>query len=743
MTMPLLQLKSITTVRPSFFEGGGGANTQIDSHWKLLVTKVDLGHLHWNRQLDKAHLNRILHNEDGFEGLDLVSHLLDVQAVGQLPKAKALLGAYADRMLTAEEVIFCFRVLTRCTALVSRYEPAFDLHLARGIVAKEYNQYKLTDVLAGAQAPLETHLGRYLAGLLREAAIPTQPGAVVINIRNDGELNQAFLLASILKSWYLGIVVVLDASGANEQYSFGEWVPLLTASSERVSRYFDYFLPRQDYQASLRAILESISAGVLPSSNGNNIVSFGDEKHLSRIRPQVAPVEESFVSYIESLPVFRTAGQRTIVARLSPAKCHWAACKFCTINSQHLMPRGLSVFDDSYQQHFERLVEKIRTEGVESLILMDEALHPKVLLAFAKRLLSVGVKVVYRARCRFTNDLLEEGSCKLLFQSGCRYLGLGLEAASSRVNEIVNKHSGPPIDYDGVLRDLEDAGIRMHIYAILGFPTETREEISETATFLIERIARFRYLTVSANLFHLMKGSGIARAPREFDINSTSEIGDISLVLQFDEEERSKNYSFAESCILRIFQAEFLPDAEDPVSAEALWHFIDQTGIFYVQKVVHSKNPFHELAERRNLALSADFADFHYEPSYVFWIDTKRGENIRLLCDWITMNYARLPSWLVDFIHLFDSSDTLRENIERLLPLSRHGEALLGFQALAKSGFFLPIVEGVCVTDGPPAQSIFKDDLARSAMLRRKPAENSVSILTSSTPSESVSSQRL
>ncbi|HYL34617.1 MAG TPA: radical SAM protein [Bryobacteraceae bacterium] len=736
MSGSLLLLKTITALRPFFFESRAtGSHAHFDGHLRQSVTSIDLGLLHWNLQLDEPYLRHFLSVEMNQGERDRVSDGLDAAAVASVAQVKRLLAAFAERMLTADEIIFCFRVLSRCASLVSKHEPSLDLHLARGLLAKEYDQYQLAEVLKAAENPGGTGLGRYFAHLLELAGIPQEPAAAVVNLRNDGELNQAFLIASIIRKKSPATVIILDTSGANEQYNFGEWVPLLTKFREGVSRYFDYFLPRQDYKASLSSLLEAILAGSRPIPNGTaNVVSFIDAASARGAMPPLLAVEESFTRYIDSLPVFRAAGQRTIVGRLSPSKCHWAACKFCTINSQHLMPRGLAVFDDHYERDFDILVRKIRKDHIESLILMDEALHPKVLLAFADRLLARGVSIVYRARCRFTNDLTPE-ACKKLYDSGCRYLGLGLEAASARVNALVNKHAGAPIDYERVLSGLDNAGIRMHIYAILGFPTETREEITRTATFLIESIARHRYLTVSANLFYLMRGSGIAADPEQFNIQRISEAGDVALVLQFDEPERNENYSLAEQSVQRVFQAEFFPDTDEP-AAQAFWHFIDQTGMFYVQKVIHAKNPFHALAERRNTPLPQDFLEARYQPSGLFWLDESEEGDSRLLCDWVTFHYAQIPLWLRDFLLRFDYSCSLRANVERLLPRQRWEETYGAFRTLAENGFLLTTSAGMCPQDGAPLQSIFRDATARTAAAGTRSIDLSFDILSSTARSE-------
>jgi hypothetical protein len=611
-------------------------------------------------------------------------------------------------MPSAAELLFVFRVITRCIAIVSRQQQGLEAHLTRGLLCTEYDQYQLAQILTAAQSPLETAVGRCLNDLLNTLDLPPTPTVAVINLRNDGELNQAILLASLLKQRAPTTTVVLDTSGANEQFNFGEWVPLFTARARELSPFVDYFVPRQDYKASLRALIAALAAGVRPNvQDACNVIALDASRPTSGPALVVPSIDDAFDRYVRTLPVFHAAGQRTLVARLSPAKCHWSACSFCTINTQHLAPKGLAMFDASYQRHFDALVRKIREDRVESLILMDEALHPHVLLDFARALLASDVSVVYRARCRFTDDLTAE-ACRTLYASGCRYLGLGLEAASPRVNRLVNKHMGAPIDYEAVLTHLDEAGVRMHVYAIMGFPTETADEILATRDFLVDNIQRRRYLTVSANLFHLMRGSGIAREPSAFGITDVADTGDVALVLRFVERERERNESLVEASARQAYQAEFLPDIDDGISAEGFWHFIDQTGMFYVQKVVHPKNPYHQLAEARATPLPSDFGDWRFERSHLFWIEDPATDRTGLLCDWVTFNYVEVPAWLKDFIFECDPTLPLHANAERLLDdRDRRDAAVDAFRTLAAKGLVWR-----AAADAPFVEADGADDLA-------------------------------
>ena len=132
------------------------------------------------------------------------------------------------------------------------------------------------------------------------------------------------------------------------------------------------------------------------------------------------------------------------------------------------MPRGRSQVDADVDRHITLLVRAVKEKRAQSVILTDEALHPAILLECARRLLADDVRVLIRARARFTNDLTVD-ACRLLYRAGIRFLGMGLEAASPRINALFGKHVGPAVDYRQVLDNLDAAGINAHIYAILGF----------------------------------------------------------------------------------------------------------------------------------------------------------------------------------------------------------------------------------------------------------------------------------
>ena len=121
------------------------------------------------------------------------------------------------------------------------------------------------------------------------------------------------------------------------------------------------------------------------------------------------------------------------------------------------------------------------TYGVQSFIFDDDNL-----LADRKRAVAIFQGMIDRGLAMPWNSLatavfrMDEELVKLMRASGCRYVNVAIESGTQRVlKEIVRK----PLDLDQakrMIRVLKENGIYVAANFILGFPTETWEEIRES-----------------------------------------------------------------------------------------------------------------------------------------------------------------------------------------------------------------------------------------------------------------------
>ncbi|HEX8240498.1 MAG TPA: radical SAM protein [Allosphingosinicella sp.] len=684
-------VKMVSTIRAHYFSGTFPKEKIYDDlELGQRILSLDLGHFFWRQKLDLGHLRQIVDAAEDGQPPEL--RALDHRSIADAAIALEVFGSVPSRMPDADELLFAYRVIQRLIEIANRGESGVQIHQARGPLSADFDTFDLAAVLTCAEQPAGTGLGRQLSGLLDLAVLPTSLEIVIINIRNDAEIAQAVIVAALLKRRLPSLKVILEAAGGNEQFDFSALVKPFATNASNLGKFVDYYLPKQDYRATLRPLLNMLLDGQTPGPTRlPNLLPLAATSSVAAALV-AEDVKDAFLRHIRHSPPFYSAGRKTLLARLTPARCHWSACYFCTINTQHLVPGGTQDFDDTTAHYAMHLIDVLREKEIESLILTDEAIHPKVVEGFSRALLESGLNIVFRARSRFTDDLTPE-LCTTLYRSGCRYLGMGLESASPRVNALVNKHRGAAPDYCAILRNLEDAGVRPHIYSIMGFPTETLHEISETRSFLLRAIEEHHYVTVSANTFYLMRGSMIALRPERFGIQKVEERGDLRLVLEFEEDGRAERLQAARLAAGAVYQAQFLPFGEDIDFAEGFWHFIDQAGVFYVQKVERRRNPYRELA--REFAAPAERVRSRFERplsrNWLFELPPDGDEDEATICDWVTLNYARLPrAWAA--IALAAADEPIAAGL-RCLPVPEQQEAHECFVELQRAGFFsAPVV---------------------------------------------------
>jgi hypothetical protein len=150
--------------------------------------------------------------------------------------------------------------------------------------------------------------------------------------------------------------------------------------------------------------------------------------------------------------------------------CYWGKCTFCDISLDYIKnyePLTAHVLCN-------RMEEMIAQTGQNGFHFVDEAAPPALMRSLAleiiKRKLVVSWWTNIRFEKSFTRDL-----CLLLKASGCIGVSGGLEVASDRLLQLIDK--GITVaQVARVNRHFTEAGIMVHAYLMYGFPTQTAQE---------------------------------------------------------------------------------------------------------------------------------------------------------------------------------------------------------------------------------------------------------------------------
>ncbi len=194
--------------------------------------------------------------------------------------------------------------------------------------------------------------------------------------------------------------------------------------------------------------------------------------------------------------------------------CYWEKCAFCSIPFDHM---DFHVrYAETVVQDFKNLQEKY---GCNYFFFTDEALPINFLKTFSEKLVEQKVDVQWTGELKFEKSLLRDNRMETLYKSGCRKLIFGLESYNQRVLDAMKK--GCPTEViDKTVEECIRIGISMHFYLLVGFPTETRDEVMDSVNFVMnnQAILDSPGFSCIASQFDLEKGTPLAKDPGQWGV---------------------------------------------------------------------------------------------------------------------------------------------------------------------------------------------------------------------------------
>lgn len=156
-------------------------------------------------------------------------------------------------------------------------------------------------------------------------------------------------------------------------------------------------------------------------------------------------------------------------------RCYYGRCYFCN---------GDKIEDPSIVKDiktaFEKMHEIAEMTGIRNIYIVDAALSPKDLKTVAG-LPDMGLYWI--ANGRFEKGLTDEKLIETIAKRGCVMLRFGLESASQKVLDYMNKGTKVSVA-EKVLKLTAQYGIKNHVYLMFGYPGETKEDREMTIEFM-------------------------------------------------------------------------------------------------------------------------------------------------------------------------------------------------------------------------------------------------------------------
>jgi radical SAM superfamily enzyme YgiQ (UPF0313 family) len=326
-----------------------------------------------------------------------------------------------------------------------------------------------------------------LRDLTAEAVSRHAPDVVLVSAPFPGNVYAAFRIAQAIKAHDPRIVTVLGGGFVNTE--------LRELSEPRVFDYFDY-VTLDDGERPLLALLDYLQ-GKRPREN--LVRAFlrvdGQVRYLDSREPDI-PFNEVGTPTWDGLPLDRYL---SVLDMLNPMHrlwsdarwnkltvahgCYWKKCSFCDVSLDYI-----SRYDAATASLLVDRIESIIAEtGQTGFHFVDEAAPPKALKALAEELQRRNRAISWWGNIRFEKSFNRE-LCQQLADSGCIAVSGGLEVASDRLLQLMQK--GVSVEQVArVTHAFSEAGILVHAYLMYGFPTQTVQDTVDALEYVRQLFA--------------------------------------------------------------------------------------------------------------------------------------------------------------------------------------------------------------------------------------------------------------
>jgi len=191
--------------------------------------------------------------------------------------------------------------------------------------------------------------------------------------------------------------------------------------------------------------------------------------------------------------------------------CYYGECTFCTlptvIGPGYRTRRASTIAD-----HVVALRDKHETTHFNFI---TDCMPPGMIRDLPDELLARRAGITWWSDARVEPKAYTLEGARKLFDAGCRKLLFGFETATPRLLKMMQKGQSLKSTVE-VANNCAAAGISVTFYAMVGFPTETREEARATLRFLIDHKDAVR--EVSLQTFHIDEVAQTYHEPEKFGI---------------------------------------------------------------------------------------------------------------------------------------------------------------------------------------------------------------------------------
>lgn len=370
-----------------------------------------------------------------------------------------------------------------------------------------------------------TFIDEILIKILADRIESVKPFLVCLSVPFPGNLYTSLRCGQWLKKHYPNIKVAMGGGFANTE--------LRSLKDIRVFEFYD-FITLDDGEAPLEVLINYLNGKERIENLKrcftilNGEVTYINNSHCADYKQgQVGTPDYSglmldqYISAIEVINPMHSLWSDGRWNKLTMAHgCYWGKCTFCDISLDYIKnyePLTAGILVD-------RMEELIAATGERGFHFVDEAAPPSLMKALAIEIIQRKLVVSWWANVRFEKSFTQD-LCILLRASGCIAVSGGLEVASDRLLELIQK--GITVaQVARVSKNFSESGIMVHAYLMYGFPTQTVQETIDSLEMVRQMFETSVLQSAFWHLFTMTAHSPVGIDPAAYKVKKqTEEIG--------------------------------------------------------------------------------------------------------------------------------------------------------------------------------------------------------------------------
>jgi radical SAM superfamily enzyme YgiQ (UPF0313 family) len=367
-----------------------------------------------------------------------------------------------------------------------------------------------------------TYIDAILIDKLQQRMVETNPFMVAISVPFPGNLYTSLRCGQWIKQQYPGVKVAMGGGFANTE--------LRSLSDARVFEFYD-FITLDDGEAPIENLLHFLQGKknidqlkrTFTLVNGHvtyiSNTSCTDYKQGQVGTPDYSDLLlDEYISAIEVINPMHSLWSDGRWNKLTMAHgCYWGKCTFCDISLDYI-----KLYEPVTAQLLcDRMEAMIAQTGQNGFHFVDEAAPPALMRAMSIEIIKRKLIVTWWANIRFEKSFTTD-LCLLLKAAGCIAVSGGLEVASDRLLELIQK--GITVSQVArVNKHFSDAGIMVHAYLMYGFPTQTAQETIDSLEMVRQLFEAGILQSAFWHQFTMTAHSPVGLNPEKYKVKKVTE----------------------------------------------------------------------------------------------------------------------------------------------------------------------------------------------------------------------------